>query len=173
MSLLNMIHDSRLILYLIYVTGKASTEYVSDETPMIPYSNLHLAFEQMRILANRASRGSPPPPPHDETDQRPPRVLIIGPENSGKTTAAKILINYAVRSPGKWAPMLVNLDTGDASAFRISVVTHNLNALNRVDLPSRVLYLLLLLPLLFSLPLPQIHLVQQLPRPLLLYLLLL
>ncbi|KAF9506638.1 hypothetical protein BS47DRAFT_1378074 [Hydnum rufescens UP504] len=84
-----------------------------NETPMVPYVNMHLALEQMRVLANRAARGSPEPPPHHESDPRPPRVLIIGPENSGKTSACKILVNYAVRSPGKWTPMLVNLDTND------------------------------------------------------------
>jgi mRNA cleavage and polyadenylation factor CLP1 P-loop len=98
---------------------------------MVPYSNMHLALEQMRVLANRAARGSPPPPPHHESDPRPPRVLIIGPENSGKTSACKILINYAVRSPGKWTPMLVNLDTNDVS-YRQALPGASLILLTRV-----------------------------------------
>jgi polyribonucleotide 5'-hydroxyl-kinase len=101
--------------FLFHVIGKAATEYVSDETPMIPYTNLHLAFEQKRVLANRASRNSPPPPGHDQNNESPPRVLIIGPENSGKTTVTKILANYAIRSPAQWAPIVVNLDTNDVS----------------------------------------------------------
>jgi polyribonucleotide 5'-hydroxyl-kinase len=99
---------------LIYVTGRPSAEYVSDETLMIPYTNLHLALEQMRIRSSRAARGSPPIE-GGEGDSRPPRVLLIGPENSGKTSACKILINYAIRSPGQWSPILINLDSNDVS----------------------------------------------------------
>ena len=89
---------------------------MSDETPMTPYTNLHLALEQRRVLANRAARNSPPPLGHDQNNESPPRVLIIGPENSGKTTLTKILANYATRSPAQWAPIMVNLDTNDVSA---------------------------------------------------------
>ncbi|KAF8323070.1 Clp1-domain-containing protein [Clavulina sp. PMI_390] len=91
-----------------------AAEYVSDETPMVPYMNLHLALEQTRVLASRASRNSPPPSSnHDHANAVPPRVLIIGPENSGKTSVTKILTNYAVRSPASWTPIVANLDTND------------------------------------------------------------
>lgn len=100
----------------LHVTGKAAAEYVSDETPMVPYSNLHLALEQMRVLASRASRNSPPPSQHEHTNPDPPRVLVIGPESSGKTAVTKILANYATRSPAQWAPIVVNLDTNDVGS---------------------------------------------------------
>lgn len=105
--------------FCLHVTGKAAAEYVSDETPMVPYSNLHLALEQMRVLASRASRNSPPPSQHEHINPDPPRVLVIGPESSGKTAVTKVLANYATRSPAQWAPIVVNLDTNDVrpSAF--------------------------------------------------------
>ena len=78
---------------------------------MTPILNLHLLLEQMRVRAHH----SPNDTSSDDDEQRPkpPCVLVIGPESSGKTTATKILTNYAVRSPLEWQPMLVNLDTSD------------------------------------------------------------
>jgi len=99
----------------IEVTGLPSTEYVSDETPMHAYANVHLALEQMRVRALRAAHGSPPSSDDeaDDANPGPPRVLVLGPENSGKTTVAKILVNYAVRTGQDWTPMLVNTDPGE------------------------------------------------------------
>ncbi|KAI0273413.1 Pre-mRNA cleavage complex II protein Clp1-domain-containing protein [Gloeopeniophorella convolvens] len=91
-----------------------STEYVSDETPMYAYANVHLALEKMRVRALSAHRGSPPPPGAEaDLDAEPPRVLVLGPENSGKTTVCKILTNYAVRAGQNWTPMYVNTDPGE------------------------------------------------------------
>lgn len=84
---------------------------------MASYMNLHLAFEQMRIRALYAARGSPPPGDASGAPDGPPRVLIVGPENAGKSTACKILMNYAVRAGQDWAPMLVNVDPSEVSLF--------------------------------------------------------
>ncbi|KAF8511121.1 Pre-mRNA cleavage complex II protein Clp1-domain-containing protein [Hysterangium stoloniferum] len=92
---------------------RPSTEYISEETPMSSYANLHLAFEQMRIKTRRAQRGSPSSTGLSESEKQPPRILVIGPENSGKTTACKIIANYAVRAGQRWSPILVNLDSGE------------------------------------------------------------
>ncbi|KAJ6624529.1 Pre-mRNA cleavage complex II protein Clp1-domain-containing protein [Mycena sp. CBHHK59/15] len=97
----------------IEVTGHPSTEYVSEETPMAAYANLHIAFEQMRVRALRDLRGSPVPDYDRDTPTDPPRVLVLGPENSGKTTICKILINYAVRAGQGWSPLLVNTDPSE------------------------------------------------------------
>lgn len=102
----------------IQVTGRPATEYVSDETTMASYANLHLAFEQMRIRARRDERRAidgGPEMNEDEDDNDPPRVLIIGPENSGKTTACKILLNYAVRGMATCTPLFVNLDPSEGA----------------------------------------------------------
>ncbi|KAJ7221034.1 Pre-mRNA cleavage complex II protein Clp1-domain-containing protein [Mycena haematopus] len=97
----------------IEVTGHPSTEYVSEETPMAAYANLHIAFEQMRVRALRDLRGSPVPEYERDKPTDPPRVLVLGPEHSGKTTICKLLINYAVRAGQGWSPLLVNTDPAE------------------------------------------------------------
>ncbi|KAH8826944.1 Pre-mRNA cleavage complex II protein Clp1-domain-containing protein [Flagelloscypha sp. PMI_526] len=97
----------------IEVIGKPSTEYVSEETPMGPYGNLHIALEQMRVKALRDLHGSPRPEDEPERPNPPPRIMIIGPDNYGKTTVTKMLANYAVGAGQGWTPVLVNLDPGD------------------------------------------------------------
>jgi polyribonucleotide 5'-hydroxyl-kinase len=98
-----------------HVTGQPSTEYVSEETPMAAYANLHIAFEQMRVRALRDLRGSPVPEYEREKPTDPPRVLVLGPENSGKTTVCKLLINYAVRAGQGWSPLLINTDPAEVT----------------------------------------------------------
>jgi polyribonucleotide 5'-hydroxyl-kinase len=77
------------------VTGTTEGEYVAEETPMVQYANTHFALENARVAA-QASGGLGP------------RVLLVGPENSGKTTLIKTLTAYAVKS-GRH-PIVVNLD---------------------------------------------------------------
>lgn len=110
------------------------------------YANLHLVFEQMRIRARRAERGATPDfdlegggagsgepagnnaatgvgasrdhhPDEGDLNYDPPRVLVIGPEHSGKTTACKILSNYAVRGMGACSPIYINLDPAEVSVW--------------------------------------------------------
>lgn len=85
---------------------------------MYAYANVHIALESIRVRALRALHGSPPPPGVEENgnSSEPPRVLIMGPENSGKTSVCKILTNYAVRAGQGWAPLLVNTDPGEVGA---------------------------------------------------------
>lgn len=99
----------------IHVTGQPSTEYVSEETPMGSYANLHMAFEQMRVRALSALHGSPVPGNDHGANPEPPRVLVLGPENSGKTTICKILANYAVRVGQSRSPILVNTDPSEGA----------------------------------------------------------
>lgn len=106
--------QSKTIIRSIYVTGEPSTEYVSNETPMKVYANLHIALEQMRVRALRQIRGSPAPP-GETANSDPPRVLVLGPEHSGKTTICKILTNYIVRAGQGWSPFLVNIDPSEVS----------------------------------------------------------
>ncbi|KZV85518.1 Clp1-domain-containing protein [Exidia glandulosa HHB12029] len=97
------------------VRGRPSTEYVSDETNMWTCANLHVMFEKMRIRARRAQRGSPPPDGRTDTPSEPPRVLVLGQENSGKTSICKILTNYAVRTGVARSPVVVNMDPGEGA----------------------------------------------------------
>ena len=77
------------------VTGECLVEYVADETPNVSYFNLHFALEKIRDESASAGRDGP-------------RVMIVGPENAGKTSLAKMLTAYATRSGRQ--PVLVNLD---------------------------------------------------------------
>jgi polyribonucleotide 5'-hydroxyl-kinase len=100
----------------LHVIGQPSTEYISSESPMAAYANVHHAFEEMRVRALAAIHGSPIQE-YDYVNNRrtsdPPRVMIVGPENSGKTTLCKILTNYAVNVNQGWVPVLINLDAAD------------------------------------------------------------
>ena len=41
------------ILNFVYLTGRTEVAYISKETPMIIYLNVHVAIEQMREKAER------------------------------------------------------------------------------------------------------------------------
>lgn len=77
------------------------------------YANLHVALEQMRVRALRQIRGSPIPPEDSAAKSDPPRVLVLGPDHSGKSTICKILTNYAVRAGQGWLPFFVNVDPSE------------------------------------------------------------
>ncbi|KAF2708903.1 pre-mRNA cleavage complex II protein-like protein Clp1 [Pleomassaria siparia CBS 279.74] len=77
------------------ITGEAQSEYTGEETQMMSYANAHLALEELREKSLHSR-------------DHGPRVLIVGPENVGKTSLAKILTSYAVKSGRQ--PMVVNLD---------------------------------------------------------------
>ena len=111
----------------LQATGKTATEYVSEETTMTAYANLHLLLEQMRVRAHRSKRGAAPNPDDEASHYgvEPPRVLVVGPESSGKTTACKILTNYAVRGPTPAYPLIVNLDPGDVWSLGYPVALHS------------------------------------------------
>ena len=75
--------------------GKCQIDYVAEETPMITYANVHFAVENLREYA-RAS------------NTLGPRILIVGPDNAGKTSLVKLLAAYATRSGRK--PVVANVD---------------------------------------------------------------
>jgi polyribonucleotide 5'-hydroxyl-kinase len=84
---------------------------------MIPVANIALLLEQKRLRAWNLGRppgeSSGASGSQSKNGPAPPRVLVIGPESSGKTTLCKMLANYAVRTLPAWTPILVNLDTSD------------------------------------------------------------
>ncbi|KAL4761866.1 cleavage polyadenylation factor subunit CLP1 [Aspergillus foveolatus] len=93
--------------------GGCQSEYIAEETPMVEYANVHFALEGLRAEAKASGRDGP-------------RVLILGPEDAGKTSLSKILTAYAVKVGRE--PIVVNLDptegmlsvpgTVSATAFR-------------------------------------------------------
>lgn len=80
----------------IEVTGECVVEYIAEENPVITYANTHFALEQLREKAILEGREGP-------------RVMVLGPENAGKTSLVKILTAYATRMGRQ--PVVVNLDT--------------------------------------------------------------
>lgn len=87
---------------VLTMEGEAES-YVSKETPMIFYLNIHGALECRRSesVANRSK------------NWKGPVVMICGPSDVGKTTLSRILINYAVRA-GR-TPVYVDLDVGQGT----------------------------------------------------------
>ena len=77
------------------LTGDPESEYVAEETQMMAAANVHFALEALR---DRAA----------QTRDVGPRVLVVGPDNAGKTSLVKTLTAYAVKSGRQ--PMVVNLD---------------------------------------------------------------
>ncbi|OTB06490.1 hypothetical protein M426DRAFT_111533 [Hypoxylon sp. CI-4A] len=72
-----------------------TSEPTADETPMVSYLNLHFKLETFRAAAQRSG-------------QTGPRVLVVGPPNSGKTSLVKMLTGWATRMGRQ--PLVVNTD---------------------------------------------------------------
>lgn len=83
------------------VTGACESEYVAEETPVPAYANVHLALEDMRIDASQ-----------DRGGDGGPRVLVVGPEDAGKSSLVKTLAAYAMRA--ERTPLVVSLDSREA-----------------------------------------------------------
>lgn len=75
------------------------SEYISDESAIPQYTNLHFALEVMRQEATT------------DASRKGPKVLIVGNSQSGKTSLAKVLVSYAVKMDR--VPLLVNLDPNE------------------------------------------------------------
>ena len=81
------------------VSGDAlQSEYTAQETPMNEYINVHFALDILRDQAKAGGREGP-------------RVLLLGPDDAGKSTLAKTLTSYAIR--GARSPVVANLDIGE------------------------------------------------------------
>lgn len=79
----------------VEVAGDCQVDYLAEETPIVSYANLHFALERQREEAALYGRDCP-------------RVLILGPEDAGKTSLVKLLTAYATRSGRQ--PLAINLD---------------------------------------------------------------
>jgi len=84
----------------LQTVAENASSYVSDSTPMVAYVNTHMQLEARRdvALANQDFG---------------PRVLVAGPSDSGKSTAARVLAAYACRLDR--TPLYVDLDVGQSS----------------------------------------------------------
>lgn len=82
---------------VVELRGKPDVVYTACETPMTMYLNFHIGLEKMRKNA-------------EERDSRGPVTMIVGPQDVGKSTVCRILLNYAVRMGH--VPMFVDVDVG-------------------------------------------------------------
>ncbi|KAG2250369.1 hypothetical protein Bca52824_080505 [Brassica carinata] len=80
--------------------GTTETDYTADETPMVSYLNVHAILNARRrdAQASESTQG--------------PRVIVVGPEDSGKRTLA-MLINWAAKEA--WKPTFVDFDVTQGS----------------------------------------------------------
>ncbi|XP_052172397.1 protein CLP1 homolog [Diospyros lotus] len=89
----------------IEMDGNTETDYTADETPMVSYVNVHAILEGRRLHAKAS--------PSDSDSSQGPRVIVVGPADSGKSTLSRMLLSWAVKQG--WKPTFVDLDIGQGS----------------------------------------------------------
>ncbi|GAB4858952.1 Protein CLP1 [Ancistrocladus abbreviatus] len=90
----------------IEMDGATETDYTADETPMISYVNVHAVLEARRNRAKASSSS-------DSDSSQGPRVVVVGPTDSGKSTLSRMLLSWAAKQG--WKPTFVDLDIGQGS----------------------------------------------------------
>ncbi|KAL4195227.1 hypothetical protein AMTRI_Chr05g72260 [Amborella trichopoda] len=99
----------------IDVDGISEVEYVADETPMVSYVNVHAVLEGRRARAKGASSNTSSNTQRSEApvDSQGPRVIVVGPTDSGKSSLSRMLLSWAAKQ--RWKPTFVDLDIGQGS----------------------------------------------------------
>ncbi|GAU12110.1 hypothetical protein TSUD_00760 [Trifolium subterraneum] len=90
----------------IEMDGATETDYTADETPMVSYVNVHAILEGRRSRAKQS-------PSDDSVLSQGPRVIVVGPSDSGKSTLSRMLLSWAAKQG--WKPTFVDLDIGQGS----------------------------------------------------------
>nr|BAJ99161.1 predicted protein [Hordeum vulgare subsp. vulgare] len=118
----------------ITVSSHAKMVYVSEDTPMLSYVNTHDILDKLRFAAQAKGK-----------EGFGPRLMIMGPSDSGKSTLARILLNYAVRSG--WKPTFVDLDVGQneittPGSLSATPVEHpvNVSDMGSISLKAPIVY---------------------------------
>ncbi|KAF4376645.1 hypothetical protein F8388_025516 [Cannabis sativa] len=90
----------------IEMDGSTETDYTADETPMISYVNVHAILDGRRNRAKASSSDG-------SSTVQGPRVIVVGPTDSGKSTLSRMLLSWAAKQG--WKPTFVDLDIGQGS----------------------------------------------------------
>lgn len=91
----------------IEMDGATETDYTADETPMVSYVNVHAVLDGRRNRAKASYSND------TDSSQQGPRVIVVGPTDSGKSTLCRMLLSWAAK--GGWKPTFVDLDIGQGS----------------------------------------------------------
>eukprot|EP00696_Hemimastix_kukwesjijk_P013292 gnl/Hemi2/26655_TR8946_c0_g2_i1.p1 gnl/Hemi2/26655_TR8946_c0_g2~~gnl/Hemi2/26655_TR8946_c0_g2_i1.p1 ORF type:complete len:425 (+),score=95.46 gnl/Hemi2/26655_TR8946_c0_g2_i1:71-1345(+) len=84
---------------VLRLRGADSRAYVADETPMVSFLNVHAVLEEARLTAASSANR-----------EVGPKVMLVGPVDSGKSSLAKVLLNYGIKRGRK--PIFIDLDVG-------------------------------------------------------------
>lgn len=90
----------------IEMDGTPETDYTADETPMVSYVNVNAVLEGRRNHAKAS-------PSKDSDASQGPRVIVVGPTDSGKSTLSRMLLSWAAKLG--WKPTFVDLDIGQGA----------------------------------------------------------
>lgn len=90
----------------VELEGISEVEYVADETPMVSYVNVHAILDGRRARARAAASS-------DVDNSQGPRVIVVGPTDSGKSSLCRMLLSWACKQG--WKPTFVDLDIGQGS----------------------------------------------------------
>ncbi|XP_020679215.1 protein CLP1 homolog isoform X4 [Dendrobium catenatum] len=90
----------------VEVEGTSEVEYIADETPMASYVNVHAILDSRRARAKASSNSN-------VVASQGPRVFVVGPTDSGKSSLCRMLLSWACKQG--WKPMFVDLDIGQGS----------------------------------------------------------
>eukprot|EP00249_Psilotum_nudum_P004229 c17772_g1_i1 orf=166-1518(+) len=106
----------------VEIDGVAEVAYTADETPMVSYVNVHAILECRRARARDAAASTAPAsllilPASQRSEalaqSQGPRVIVVGPIDSGKSSLTRMLLGWAARQG--WKPTFVDLDIGQGS----------------------------------------------------------
>ncbi|KAL5140367.1 Protein CLP1 [Glycine soja] len=126
----------------IEMDGATETDYTADETPMVSYVNVHAVLDGRRSRAKASSPddsvssqvvdwmvdikeisdnssscghncGHRFSENLDAAAEIGPRVIVVGPTDSGKSTLSRMLLSWAAKQG--WKPTFVDLDIGQGS----------------------------------------------------------
>ena len=81
------------------------SSYVSRDTTMLEAMNVHAVLDakRKRAVADPAK------------ELQGPRIMVVGPTDSGKSSLCRILCGYASRSATKTKPLFIDLDVGQSA----------------------------------------------------------